>query len=265
MNHWRDRVVSVAHRRTAYQIALSERPATGPVLVFLHGLGCSRADFRAADRAPALATHALAAFDFPGHGDSGYPGHLRLTVADLAELARGVVESMMPREVVIVGHSLGGLVGLLVARARPDWLRAFITVEGNLAPEDCTLTREVARHRYPDPGGAYLAELEARLSASDDPGWSAYGRRFRQRVCPRAFYDYSVSTVAYSDQVDLLSIYLALEVPTLFVHGSRSPRPSYLGKLRAHARAVACIPDSGHFPTYCNPGAFYQTLGDVLR
>jgi pimeloyl-ACP methyl ester carboxylesterase len=51
---------------------------------------------------------------------------------------------------LLVGASMGGLVGLLYAERRSDQLVGFVNVEGNLAPEDCMFSRLVVPHTYED-------------------------------------------------------------------------------------------------------------------
>ncbi|WP_018911727.1 alpha/beta fold hydrolase [Thiomonas sp. FB-6] len=47
----------------------------------------------------------------------------------LEELAEFVQQHRGGRRVVLVGHSLGGLLGLMLAAAHPDWLRALVLLD----------------------------------------------------------------------------------------------------------------------------------------
>jgi pimeloyl-ACP methyl ester carboxylesterase len=91
---------------------------SGPVLLLVHGLGGSALNWVAV--APALASrHRVVVPDLPGHGRSGplpHPSGASLFADDLAELIRR--EEAAP--VVVVGHSLGGLVALRLAIRHPD-------------------------------------------------------------------------------------------------------------------------------------------------
>lgn len=106
-------------------------PATGPrdLLVFAHANGFPAGSYRvlldllAQDFeviAPDMLGHA------PAHAVSdGWP---RL----LQELAGFVRDRRGGRRVVLVGHSLGGLLGMMLAHEHPEWLRALVLLDAPL-------------------------------------------------------------------------------------------------------------------------------------
>jgi pimeloyl-ACP methyl ester carboxylesterase len=100
----------------------------GPPLVLLHGLGGSRSNW--AFVAPELArTRRVVVVDLPGHGrSSALPaapglGPYADRVAKLLE-----DEGLAPADVV--GHSLGGLVGIRLAVRRPELVRSLVLAAG---------------------------------------------------------------------------------------------------------------------------------------
>lgn len=46
----------------------------------------------------------------------------------------------------LVGHSMGGLTALMLAHEEPERVLSFVDIEGNVAPEDCFLSRKVITH-----------------------------------------------------------------------------------------------------------------------
>jgi 3-oxoadipate enol-lactonase len=101
-----------------------------PPLVLLHALGESATSWDAV--AARLAPHfSLLALDLRGHGASDWPGTYshELMRDDVA----GVLDALGLREVVLVGHSLGGAVAYLVTLARPD-LVGRLVVEDVVPP-----------------------------------------------------------------------------------------------------------------------------------
>lgn len=92
----------------------------GPDLVLLHGWALHGGMWGAwLDR---LSSHArLHVLDLPGHGRSGWPAGVR----DLEALARAV-SPRVPRDAVVLGWSLGGMLALELARRNPRHLRALI-------------------------------------------------------------------------------------------------------------------------------------------
>jgi hypothetical protein len=45
---------------------------------------------------------------------------------------------------------MGGLTTLLLADQDPAKVASFANIEGNLAPEDCFLSRQIVSHSHPD-------------------------------------------------------------------------------------------------------------------
>jgi 3-oxoadipate enol-lactonase len=88
-----------------------------PPLVLLHALGEDATSWDAV--AARLAPHfALLAVDLRGHGASDWPG--TYSHEQIRDDVIGVLDALGLREVVLVGHSLGGAVAYLVAMQQPE-------------------------------------------------------------------------------------------------------------------------------------------------
>ena len=145
--------VSVDGIRLAYETA----GAGDPPMIFVHGWCCDRSYF-----APQLqhfaAGHVVVTMDLRGHGDSSGPGPGPdgYDVDVLADDVLAVAEAAGFGAPVLVGHSLGALVGLACA-ARPGAIRALVMVDP--AP----ITNE--------PVKAFLRESFDVVRADDDRSW----------------------------------------------------------------------------------------------
>ncbi len=101
-----------------------------PTVVLLHGIGQSGNVWKHLVRR--LVPHGcrVVAFDLLGFGASPKPDRLRYDVDDHA---RAVIASLrrlrLQAPVVLVGHSMGCLVALRVARLRPDLVRHLVLYE----------------------------------------------------------------------------------------------------------------------------------------
>jgi 3-oxoadipate enol-lactonase len=116
-----DQHVAVANGiRLAYQVAGSP---DAPPMVLLHALG-----ERASAWTPVLPVLAeryrVYAVDLRGHGTSDWPGVYSLEL--MRDDVIALLGSLGLRDVVLIGHSLGGLVAYQVVLARPDLVGRLI-------------------------------------------------------------------------------------------------------------------------------------------
>ena len=89
-----------------------------PDILLLHGWGCSTALWKPV--AERLARHArVTAMDFPGHGNSGRPPE-PWGAEEYMEATAQVIQALGIQGCVVIGHSHGGRVALLLAAAYPE-------------------------------------------------------------------------------------------------------------------------------------------------
>ena len=96
-----------------------------PPLVLIHGFAAAAGHWRANAPAFAAAGWCVYGVDLLGFGDSAQP----FLVQDNRTWAQQVlhlIEQRIQEPVVIVGHSLGALVGLTAAVSRPELVKALV-------------------------------------------------------------------------------------------------------------------------------------------
>ena len=96
-------------------------------LIFLHGTGCDASDWMSVTDALPRNQRCIA-LDFRGHGQSPVPTQ-PFTLTDLAEDVLHLVDRLSLQELVIVGHSLGGMVAMEVAQ-RSSRVIGLVLLEG---------------------------------------------------------------------------------------------------------------------------------------
>jgi pimeloyl-ACP methyl ester carboxylesterase len=103
----------------------------GPTVVLVHGLGSRIGHWLPTARHLAR-DHRVVLVDLPGHGATAMPTPFSLEAA-VRSLSGALAEE--PGPVVLVGHSLGGLVAAQAALDHPDRVRALVLVETALKPQ----------------------------------------------------------------------------------------------------------------------------------
>lgn len=101
---------------------------SAPAVMLIHGIRDHCRSWDAIAHKLAQDFHIIAP-DLRGHGDSDWTGadsyYLAAYAADIADVARAFDLSRY----AIIGHSLGGAIGLRVAAAFPDKVKAFVGIE----------------------------------------------------------------------------------------------------------------------------------------
>ena len=105
----------------------SDTGGSGSPLVFLHGSGCDAEDWDAVIRMLPKGVRATR-LDFRGHGNSDAPDE-KFSVNDLAADVLALVDHLGIRQMVLVGHSLGGMVAMNVA-AQSTCAAGLVLLEG---------------------------------------------------------------------------------------------------------------------------------------
>jgi pimeloyl-ACP methyl ester carboxylesterase len=161
---------------------------------------------------------------------------------------------------------MGGLVALLYAERYGEHVhvKGCINVEGNLAPEDCFFSREVAQHSFTHFTTTAFTDLKNRLAHSPNKGFQKYAETL-ENASEEAYFDCCPSLVDYSDHGNLIQRFIALKIPTLFVYGSENRTLPYIPTLKESGCELVEIPQSDHFPFYDNPPAFYRAIAAFLR
>ena len=132
-----------------YSISLCYRSSSDNLIVFLHGLGCSKDFFQDVWNNKMFHGFSLLTFDLPGFGLSEKPDNFSFSMEDHAGASHALLKEFPETRYHIVAHSMGGAVGLLLADYLGDSLFSFVCVEGNLTGDDCsTISRRTIGVSY---------------------------------------------------------------------------------------------------------------------
>lgn len=158
-------VQSVFPSHDCLPLALEVRGEGARTLLFAHGFGQTRGAWSAAATALAASGLRCVTFDSRGHGQSGQVagGAYRMEqfAGDLLALARA-----QPQPPVLVGASMGGLLGLALAgETRPAPFRALVLVDITPRWEAAGVERILAFMQAHPQGFADYAEAAEQIAA----------------------------------------------------------------------------------------------------
>jgi pimeloyl-ACP methyl ester carboxylesterase len=244
-------------------IAGMHRPGTGTPLVFLHGFGSTKEDYADVVRRPDLGGRPVLAYDAPGCGATTCSDLSAVSIPFQAAVAADVLRAHDVHRCHLLGHSMGGLTALLLAERGPAEVLSFTDIEGNLAPEDCFLSRQIVSHPHADPG-SFLTEFAARVWGSAESSAALVASSLAAKVRPEAVRPIFESMVDLSDHGGLLQRFLALPVPRMFMYGEQNRRLSYLPRLAAEGVELAEISGSGHWPMYANAPEMWSRIAEFV-
>ena len=119
---------------------------SGPVLVFLHGVGHQAATWSRV--APALLDrYTVILPDLPGHGGSA-PAEGPIEAEALVAGLEAVLSGLAPgRKVTLIGNSLGGWMAMVLAHRHPDGFDRAVMVNGGALRNDDNKVNLLPRNR----------------------------------------------------------------------------------------------------------------------
>ena len=232
-----------------------------PALVFVHGWSCDRSYWsRQIDHF--AGRHEVVAVDLAGHGESG-AGRPEWTMPAFGADVVAVIEKLELRDLVLVGHSMGGDVIVEVALALPDrvaglvWVDVYSTLGGSRTPEEieeftrpfrarfATATRAFVQRMFVPDSDPELIERVAAGMSSADP-----------EVAVR------VMEHAVSNEDAILVGLPELKAPIVAINPDY--RPTDVEALRQHGVEVVLMPGVGHFLMLEDPDTFNRLLGETI-
>jgi len=246
---------------------LSERRGT---ILFLHGLGESGLCFEKLISHGGLFGWRLLVPDLPGYGRSPWLAE-PLGLLDQADyLASWLKESESIRDcapVVLIGHSMGGVTGLLFCERHPDLVAAFIDIDGNKSLEDCVFSGRAAAQdldKFLYDGFDRLRDAVYQAGRRDQAQRSYY---VSMRLAdPRAYHRNSVELIEMSRTEDMARRMVDLPMPCHYIAGLPDGASPHSLELLTEAKAPwTGIESSGHWPFIDQTERFVVVVQQLLN
>ena len=248
----------------------------GPTVLMLHGVGGGHLAFAPQVESFASAGYRAVSWDMPGYGSSAPIEPY--TFKGLAESAIALIEALAGRgregtpPVILIGHSMGGMVAQEVVARRPGLIRRLVLcgTSPSFGKPDGDWQREfVASRTAPLDAGRSMAELAATLVPQmTGPGALPEGLKLAEHcmgLVPAATYRRAVACLAGFDRRANLP---AIRVPTLLVAGEfdRNASPEVMRRMadKITGAEFTQLAGMGHLMNLEAPEAFDAAVLDFL-
>ena len=125
----------IVQMRNGVRLALSDdgpRASDDDALLFIHGWTCDSASWRS-QRRHFGASRRVVVPDLRGHGSSDAPSQ-NYGVGDFADDLKWQLDELKITRAIVVGHSMGGAIGLELAARHPDRISGLLMIDTVLFP-----------------------------------------------------------------------------------------------------------------------------------
>jgi len=272
------------HVQLAGSLVTGDFGGDGPAAVLLHGIGGAKINWMLL--APQLTERfKVIALDLPGFGETPLAGRSAGLGAQRDLVCRYIGE-VIGRPVTLVGHSMGGLISMLVAAARPDLVDRLILFDPAFPPRTSSpapgvptaalnfmsrapgVFAPVARVLTAMRGAEATVRQALNNTSADGPSLppafvdahvAAESARMRR---PGAYTGYLQAWRWFAEEfakpADLEAMVRSIRAPTMLLHGELdtvvSPAAAHRLSELQPGWALRMVPGIGHNPNFEDPG-----------
>ena len=246
--------LSVRVRSRQYRLSVRFRESGEELVLFVHGLGCSKENWRDAWGRKELRDRTLLAADLPGFGHSDCPNDFAADLSSYAQVIHALIDAHAVRSIHLVAHSMGGSACLLLPDRVLARLKSLILIEPRIFLSSCTIATSAVGVTYDEFAQTVFPAINRQMSR--DPRM-AYDLG---RTDVRAFYHSGLSLIDWTSRRALLERYALADCRKFFVYGADNGHLQELSFLEP----VVGIEQAGHFAMLDNPDGFYACLAQIM-
>ncbi len=250
-------------RREEFSISTYYHEAGEDLLFCIHGLGSTKESFINIEKVGNLKNISQLIIDLPGFGDSSRSSNFYYSMEEHAELCKLILTKFPQKRIHILGHSMGGAVGLILSGLIPEKIKSFISIEGNLVRDDCSiLSRRTVAITLKEFKEHFFQKIRNQFKFSENKSFRKWAE-LAESADPESFYRSSVSLVKWSDSGKLLKIFNDLEIPKLYIYGEQNSDLTVLNQLENIEKIE--ISNSGHFVMDDNPDELFNKIATFIK
>ena len=234
----------------------------GPTLVLVHGWAFDRHLWD--DQVKRLSPrHRVITLDLAGHGESGRQ-RPKWTMGAFGEDVKAVIESVNVKEVVLIGHSMGGAVVVEAARRIPGRIKGIVLIDTLLDVEQRTppeAIESMAKQLGADYPTTVTKMTTEYLFA---PGTPAPVRERVLRHATAIPADISIAMLRESWTYDPVPALREVKAPIRAVNADKFPTNLEANRRHMPGFEAFIVAGAGHYPMLEDPARFNQVLDQAV-
>lgn len=250
-------------------------PGKGRNLVYLPGLSMPSVEqfLPVVTHADMFGHHSLL-IDYIGSGCSDHSEKFDHSIESHARSVAAVLDYEGLKGCMVIGHSMGGTVGIMLSILRPDLVSNLIVAEANISPGGGEATRRIASYSEAEYLNEAHQKLLQELTKAEIEGdmKAAFINAAWSKADPAGLYKSSVALV----ELDVIfkEQFKKLSIPRTFIYGEESipkdpnkarsdaPDPD---ELEAYDIRIAIVPKAGHAMMFDNLDGFAEVLKQSIQ
>ncbi|MBT8378801.1 MAG: alpha/beta hydrolase [Ignavibacteria bacterium] len=231
-------------------------------IVFVHCWSCDKSYWQSTIEYLSN-TYTTIAIDLAGHGESGLE-RTEWTIENYAKDVKAVIENENLKNVILIGHSMGGPVILSAAQLIGDNIRALIAVdtfqdiEGRWTDEQFEVFFKPFEEDFPSTTKAFVKSIFGENADSNLVMMIANDMSSApQKVALASFRSlFNFEEAPIFDETD---------IPVRFINSKRFPTNTINANKHIKDFELITIEDVGHFPMLENPEEFNRILEMTIK
>ena len=254
----------------------------GPPIILLHGFGGCAYSWRFL--APALARdHRVLTIDLKGYGLSAKPEDGKYAISDQADMVAEFIRTRDLRDLVIIGHSMGGAVTLMtylqVREDQPARVKSLVLIDSAGYPQKMPWFVWLARAPVLGSVGGTLVSPRFATAQVLRKCYYYKDRVTEEQIDTYAYYGSlpgaREAVVATAKQIEpddvdgLIKQYKTIRVPVLIIWGEEDEVvPLSVGqnfKRDIPGSELVILPTCGHMPPEEEPGETTRLVKEFLK
>jgi hypothetical protein len=239
------------------QVAICACQQAKQWVVLLHGLQSNKKMYDDLVTQKFLGEHSILSLDFLGFGKSSYEDCLNYTLREQCEAVIQVLENLKIKNLILIGHSLGGMIGTLLLDRLKNRISSFINFEGNLKFEHCEASRLIVE-KYSEEQFIQYGFDELLAKIGKETGSSVLHRLQWLRECSVKGLYRTAQSIVMTSKSGLRKTWNQSAQNKFYICGSRN-------KEKYEGLADFVIRDAGHFMFLDNPQECYLVLENIFR